>query len=333
MIKFLKLNKPKDLTRLVAVAATGMFALSAGFLMTASRPALAADPASCSKVRFALVSWTDIQATTGVATSVLKAMGYQTTVTDLSVPLAYGGMKNKDLDVFLGNWMPTMVNDIKPFTDDKSVEVVRANLEGAKYTMAVPAYLYDKGLHDFKDIAKFKKELDGKIYGIEAGNDGNRIILDMIEKNAFGLKGWNLVESSEQAMLSEVERAGKSKKAIVFLGWEPHPMNTQFKMKYLTGGDEYFGPNLGGATIYTNVRAGYTKACPNVGKFLNNLTFSLTQENQIMGAIINEKADPEAAGKAWLVKNPAALGPMLAGVTTLDGKPALDAVKAAFGVK
>ncbi|MCX8506033.1 MAG: choline ABC transporter substrate-binding protein [Alphaproteobacteria bacterium] len=301
--------------------------------MTASRPALAADPASCSKVRFALVSWTDIQATTGIATSVLKAMGYQTTVTDLSVPLIYEGMKNKDLDVFLGNWMPTMVNDIKPFTDDKSVEVVRANLEGAKYTLAVPAYLYDKGLHDFKDIVKFKKELNGKIYGIEAGNDGNRIILDMIEKNAFGLKGWNLVESSEQAMLSEVERAGKNQKAIVFLGWEPHPMNTQFKMKYLTGGDEYFGKNLGGATIYTNVRAGYTKACPNVGKFLNNLTFSLTQENQIMGAILNEKADPEVAGKAWLSKNPAVLAPMLAGVTTLDGKPALDAVKAALGVK
>lgn len=319
--------------RFVAIAAKASVALALMMAFTSSRPALAAEPDSCGKVRFALVSWTDIQATTGMATSVLKALGYQTTVTDLSVPLTYGGLKNKDLDVFLGNWMPSMANDIKPFTDDKSVETIHANLEGAKYTLAVPAYLYDKGLRDFKDIAKFKNELDGKIHGIEAGNDGNRLILDMIEKNAFDLKGWNLVESSEQGMLSEVERAAKTKKAIVFLGWEPHPMNVQFDMKYLTGGDDYFGPNLGGATVYTNVRAGYTQQCPNVGKFLTNLTFTLTQENQVMGKIMKDNADPEAAGKEWLSKNAKALAPMLAGVTTRDGKPGLDAVKAAFGVK
>ena len=225
------------LPRHVAKLAAGAVMLAGIMALSTPRQSLAAsEPASCSKVRFALVSWTDIQATTGVGSSVLKALGYQTTVTDLSVPLAYGGLKNKDLDVFLGNWMPSMAADIKPFTDDKSVETLRANLEGAKYTLAVPAYLYDKGLRDFKDIVKFKKELNGKVYGIEAGNDGNRLILDMMAKNAFNLKGWNLVESSEQAMLSQVERAVKGQKAIVFLGWEPHPMNAQFKMKYLSGG-------------------------------------------------------------------------------------------------
>ena len=28
---------------------------------------------------------------------------------------------------------------------------------------------------------------------------------------------------------------------IVFLGWEPHPMNARFQMTYLPGGDEIFG--------------------------------------------------------------------------------------------
>ncbi len=45
-------------------------------------------------------------------------------------------------------------------------------------------------------------------------------------------------------MLSQVERASKRGQAIVFLGWEPHPMNTRFKMKYLTGGDEFVRPRL-----------------------------------------------------------------------------------------
>ena len=68
------------------------------------------------------------------------------------------------------------------------VESVRANLEGAKYTLAVPTYLADEGLKDFADIAKFKDQLDGKIYGIEPGNDGNRLIHEMIDKNKFGLE-------------------------------------------------------------------------------------------------------------------------------------------------
>ena len=41
-------------------------------------------------------------------------------------------------------------------------------------------------------------------------------------------------------MLSQVDRAQRRGTDVVFLGWEPHPMNTRFKMKYLTGGDEFF---------------------------------------------------------------------------------------------
>ena len=103
------------------------------------------------------------------------------------MPVTYQSLKNGDIDVFLGNWMPTMEADIAPFKADGSVEVVRANLEGAKYTLAVPKYLADEGLKDFADIAKFKDQLDGQIYGIEPGNDGNRLIQKMIDEGQFGL--------------------------------------------------------------------------------------------------------------------------------------------------
>ena len=81
----------------------------------------------------------------------------------------------------------------------------------------------------------------------------------------------------------------------MFLGWEPHPMNTNFDLAYLSGGDEVFGPNYGGATVYTNVRAGYLEECPNVGQLLKNLKFTLAMENEIMGAILNDGEEPEAA--------------------------------------
>lgn len=297
----------------------------------ASGTAFAADPESCKAVRFADVGWTDITATTATASVILEALGYAPEVQVLSVPVTYTSLKNKDIDVFLGNWMPTMEADIKPYLEDKSVETIVTNLEGAKYTLAVPTYTFEAGLKDFADIAKFKDKLGNKIYGIEAGNDGNRLILDMIAADKFGLKGFDLVESSEAGMLAAVQKAAGSKQDVVFLGWEPHPMNSSVDMKYLSGGDEVFGPNYGGAIVATNVRAGYTAECPNVGKFLTNLVFSLKMENEIMGAILNDGAEPKAAATDWLKKNADALAPWLAGVTTIDGADATAAVKSALG--
>ncbi|WP_419812895.1 choline ABC transporter substrate-binding protein [Bacterioplanoides sp.] len=282
---------------------------------------------SCDTVRFADVGWTDITATTAVASVVLEGMGYTPKTQLLSVPVTYKSLANNDLDVFLGNWMPTMQADIAPYLADKTVDDLGPNLTGAKYTLAVPKYVYDAGVKSFADIAKFADKFDNRIYGIEPGNDGNRLILDMIEKDAFGLKKFDLVESSEAGMLSQVQRAAKRENWVVFLGWAPHPMNANIEMAYLDGGDDFFGPNYGGADVHTNVRAGYLEKCTNVGQLLTNLKFSLEMENEVMGAILNDGTKPNAAATNWLKDNPAVLDSWLAGVTTKDGAPALAAVK------
>ena len=210
--------------------------------------------------------------------------------------------------------------------------LAEANLEGAKYTFAVPAYTADKGLQDFADIANFKDSLDGKIYGIEPGNDGNRIILDMIAADGFGLGDFDLVESSEQGMLAQVQRAVNDGQDVVFLGWAPHPMNNNFDLVYLSGGDDFFGADYGGAEVFTNVRAGYLKECPNVGALLTNLKFTLPMEGAIMGAILDGGEEPNNAAGDWLRANPAALDEWLDGVKTIDGKDALSAVKGHLGI-
>ncbi len=295
--------------------------------------ASAAEPESCKVVRFADVGWTDITATTALASRVLEGLGYEPVSQVLSVPVTYASLKNKDIDVFLGNWMPTMEADVRPYLEDGSVESIeRANLEGAKYTLAVPQYTFDAGLQMFQDIARFKEALDGKIYGIEPGNDGNRLILGMIDGNQFDLGGFELVESSEQGMLAQVARAINRQQPIVFLGWEPHPMNANFRMRYLGGGDAVFGPNYGGATVYTNVRGGYLTACPNAGKLVANLRFTLPMENEVMGAMLDGGEDPAVAAEAWLKKNPRAWEGWLDGVTTFDGEPGLAAVQASLGL-
>ncbi|WP_366556118.1 choline ABC transporter substrate-binding protein [Aquibaculum sediminis] len=310
-------------------------ALMAATLLSAGLSAggaLAADPESCQTVRFSDVGWTDITATTATATVVLEGLGYTPRTQVLAVPVTYASLSNGDIDVFLGNWMPTMEGDIAPYREDGSVEVLDPNLEGAKYTLATLAPTAEAGLTDFADIADFSEELDGQIYGIEPGNDGNRLILEMIEADAFGLGDFDLVESSEQGMLAQVSRAARRDQAVVFLGWEPHPMNANHDLVYLDGGDDWFGPDYGGATVYTNVRAGYTEECPNVGAFLENLRFSLEMENEIMAAILDDGEVPEQAAQAWLTDNPEVLEDWLEGVSTLGDEEGLPAVRAHLGL-
>lgn len=297
-----------------------------------SFPAFAQDAESCSTVRLSDVGWTDITSTTAVASNILSGLGYKPDVKILSVPVTFASLSNNDIDVFLGNWMPAQLEPIKKYLDDGSIVQVKANLEGAKYTLAVPKYLYDKGLKDFADIQKFRDELGGKIYGIEPGNDGNSLVLGMIEKDEFGLKGFDLVASSEQGMLSQVARATKADKPIVFLGWAPHPMNSNYDIEYLTGGDETFGPDYGGATVYTVERKDFATDCPNLAKLLENLTFDLPMENEIMGKILDDKQKPNEAAAEWIKANPGRLDAWLAGVTTLDGQDGLPAVKSSLGL-
>jgi glycine betaine/proline transport system substrate-binding protein len=298
-------------------------ALALGFVATSAQ----AEDATCKKVRFADVGWTDIQVTTGTTQVILEALGYEAEVKTLSVPVAYASLKNKDIDVFLGNWMPSMTADVKAYMDDKSVETIGVNLDNAGYGLVVPQYVADAGVKGLADLAANKDKFSGKIYGIEAGNDGNRIITEMIAKPENKLTGYEIVESSEAGMLTQAEQAMKKKEWIIFLGWTPHPVMGEMKIAYLDGmGDSGFGA----ATVSTNVRAGYATQCPNVGKLLKNLKFNLAMEGAMMAPVLKDGADPKATAKTWLKANPDAIKPWLEGVKTADGGDAAAAVKTAL---
>lgn len=300
--------------------------------LTLANGAWAQEPQSCKKVRFAEIGWADISATTGVAMTLTEALGYQPSKIMASVPIAFTGVKNKQIDVFLGYWSPSMDSIVEPFTRDGSVKVLETpNLTGAKYTLAVPTYAAEAGLKRFEDIAKFKDQLDGKIYGIEPGNDGNLLIDQMIKGDQFSLGDFKMVESSEAGMLVQLSRAVKREQPVVFLGWAPHPMNTQYDLTYLDGGDEVFGPDFGSAKVYTVVSPDYQERCANVGQLLDNLQFSVEIESQLMEKVL-DKQDPTRVAREWIKANPEILDQWLEGVTTFDGKDGASAVKQHLGL-
>lgn len=310
--------------KIAALAFTALAGLSGA--------ASAADPAACETIRLSDPGWTDITSTNSVASVLLEGLGYKPDVKTMSVPIGYEALKTGNLDVFLGNWMPAQ----QKFRDDldkaKAAEVIVKNLEGAKFTLAVPDYVASEGVKDFADLAAHADKFGKEIYGIEPGAPANQNIQKIIEDHKFKLDGWKLVESSEQAMLAQVDRKNKDKAWVVFLARAPHPMNNKLKIEYLAGGDDYFGPNFGGAEVYTLGRTGWAAQCPNAATFFKNLTFTVDIENELMGKILDEGAEGPAAAKEWLKAHPDQIDKWLAGVTTFKGEPGAEAVKANLGL-
>lgn len=294
--------------------------------LSASGPAQAAVDETCPGVSFADLGWTDIALATTTARQVLDRLGYETSSDLLALGIAYEALRTDDMDVFMGNWQPAQDVEFAQYYDEGWVEVLGVNLEGAKYTLAVPSYVADAGVRSFDDLAAHAEEFDSSIHAIEPGS--NEQLLQMIAAGRHGLGDWELIETSEQAMLAAVDGAIQDGEWIVFLGWEPHPMNRNIEMTYLEGGDDTMGPNFGGSTVRTIARAGFDEDCPNAARFMSQLNFDLDYENVGMGRILDEGVSVEDTAMEMMRQHPERVARWLEGVTTREGDPALPAIEA-----
>ena len=289
----------------------------------------AAESTQCEVVRLADVGWTDITMTTAVTRLLLGDLGYRTQVSRLSLPETYAALADGKIDVFLGNWMPAQAALAQPHLDAGRIEKLQTNLPVVRYTLAVLEPAYQAGLHDFADIQRFNKELGGKIYGLERGNGGNKMVQSMIDGNVFGLQGFTLVESNENEMLNHVELAQRLGKSAVFLGWEPHPMNERLRMAYLSGGDAYFGPNNGAAQVNTVARGGFSKDCQNLTRLFTNMTFTIASVSGLMAAVQEPNTNRRRVAKQWIEDNPDTVATWLKGVSHREGGAAIAGVRSA----
>ena len=302
--------------------------LASAMLAVTAAAAQAAEPASCKTPHIADVGWTDNTAQNGLFNTVLKGLGYEAKIDVLTLPVILESLKNNQLDFFLDNWMPSNASNLKPYVDAKQIESLKPNLKGAGYGPVVPDYVAAAGVKDIKDLGPNGDKFEHKFYGIEAGNDGNKIVQAKIDDPNTGLKGWELVESSEQGMLVQAQKLMAKKEWVVFLGWAPHPVMGKMPLVYLTGFEK---DGFGDAQVNPLTRVGYSAECPNLGKLLSNVEFTLPMESSVMEDIGNN-VDGDTAGAKWLKANPDVLNKWLDGVTTADGGDGLAAVKKSLGL-
>tara|TARA_B100000929_G_scaffold251852_1_gene212028 strand:- start:821 stop:1777 length:957 start_codon:yes stop_codon:yes gene_type:complete len=296
---------------------------------------LAAGPAQASAgvdstqtVRFASAPWPGVTIKTTVAQTVLEAIGYQTDLTHASWTIALQGVVRGDIDADLGIWMPTQKSTVQPLVAAGKIDLLVKNVPDAQYDLVVPDYVWNAGIHSIADLNARAEKFDHRIYGIEAGNDGNQIVEEAIEGNVYDLGEWRLRASSTAAMLAEAGRAIDDKRWIVFLGWKPHWMNIKYDLRYLEDPKAIWG---GGSSVWTAINPAYAKAHPNVTRFLKQMVVPAEIQSQWIYDYGYDKQSAEDVARRWLSGHMDRVARWLEGVTTADGKtPALAAVEKAL---
>jgi glycine betaine/proline transport system substrate-binding protein len=248
--------------------------------------------------------WSDIAATDALLSETLHRAGYTAKIETLAVPIIFQALARGRLDVFLGNWMPAQQHFADTLLAAHRIDRIVANLAHARFTLAVPAYVAAAGVHDIADLGRFADRFDRRIYGIDPGSPGNESLRRMIETGNYGLKDWRLVESSEFGMRAQMQREVARHAWIVFLAWEPNPMNTQVSLVYLSGGQGFIGPDYGSSTVYTVTRHGLSQECPVLAQLLHNVSFDTNVETEMMEAMTERHEPGPDAARAALARHP-----------------------------
>ena len=275
-------------------------------------------------VNFGYVQWPGVTVKTHVAKKIAEYLGYETKMTSGSQAIMFKGMDTGDLDVFLGNWMPTMKIHFDKYKKKGAVENVRVNLWDVVYKTAVPKYVWEAGIKSFEDLNEHADKFDKTVYGLEPGNEGNLIIKKAIKNNTYNLKDWNLKSSSTAGMLSAVKRATQKKEWIAFNGWKPHYMNVMFDLKYLKDPE---GIWASGERVLSVARTGYKKENPNFYHFLKQFKVTAPIQNHWIDSYKRKGKSPETVAEEWIADNLGIVNQWVYGCRTVDGKMARKAIK------
>lgn len=270
-------------------------------------------------VRFGYVQWPGVTVKTHVAAKIGNYLGYETEMTAAPESVIYKSLENNDLDVFLGNWLPTMEKTFSEYQKKGVIHNVRVNLEDVVYRTAVPEYVYEAGVKSLADLQENADKFGNKVYGLEPGNAGNIVIQNAIKNNTYNLEGWTLQSSSTAGMLSAVQRAVNNEEWIAFNGWKPHYMNLMFDLKYLEDPEGIWGKE---DSVYTAAREGYQDENPNFYKFLEQFTVTAPIQNVWIDEYQNKDRDPEVVAEEWIANNLDIVNQWVFGIKSVDGRMA-----------
>jgi glycine betaine/proline transport system substrate-binding protein len=177
----------------------------------------------------------------------------------------------------------------------------------------------------FADLDKYAEKFDHKLYVGPIGWEFTKKIKKAVENDIYGLGDWELVNSSQTAMLANMKRAVKNKEWIVTLAWKPHWMNYVMDIKYLKDPKNVWVNAE--SWVDTLIRPGFKGDYPEVYKFLNQFEVNNDMSNEWIYYIGYKDQDPQKVAKKWVRNNLDIVKGWLRGIKASNGKDAFTVLK------
>lgn len=252
--------------------------------------------------------WEEAIAVTNLWNAILEENGYEVEQEQLDPGIVFDGIASGDLDIFLDAWLP---NTHSQYMDEygENVEDLGSWLDEAPLTWTVPEYVDE--VDSIEDLPDNVDLFDGQIVGIEPGAGLTRISLEEVIPT-YGLEeaGFELVESSTPAMLSELEAAIDNEEPILVTLWRPHPAYARYDLKDLEDPENALGD---ADQIHALARTGFAEDHPEAAAALENFQFEHDALSELTVQVLEEEGQELENARAWLEENQDIVEPWLEG--------------------
>jgi len=248
------------------------------------------------KITLGYVNWAEGIAMTHLAQAIIEdKLGYEVETQQADVAIVFQGVAAGDYDAFMDVWLPTTHHDYLYGENGVADEVDDYGLvyEGARIGLVVPEYVE---IDSIEDMNEYKDEFGGKIIGIDSGAGIMKATAAAIEE--YGLD-YELVASSEAAMIAELSGAVDDNRWIAITGWTPHWKFAEWDLKFLDDPKKVYGET---ENISVIARKGLDQDAPEVANLLKNF-YMTDQQLGELEAMINDGMEPVEAGRQWMQEN------------------------------
>ena len=262
--------------------------------------------------------WPGIRAKNAVVSVILRSMGYEVENMMAQDPLIHQGLTQGDVDVYVGSWMPQITDMRQKYKGQ--YDYVTQNMTEGVYTMAVPSYVWEAGVKTHADLKEFADKFNKKLFVGPSGWASSKKINKAIKNDIYGLGDWEAVNSSQSAMMAQVEKSINDEEFIVFVGWRPHWMNSKFDIKYLEDPERLWESPY--SWVDTLVRNGFEEDHPQVYRFLQQFRIDVEDNDQWIYEIGYNQREPKEVAEEWIKNNIIKVRRWLSFVKTKNGENA-----------
>lgn len=241
------------------------------------------------------IAWPENIAVTNMWKAILEDEGYDVDLNLTDMGPQMSSLADGSMDVAPEIWLPVQDKSYYEEYKDEADFADEPWYDNGKVGLAVPEYM--DGIDSIEDLNENKEKFDGDITGFEPGAGTMETTEDVIEDYDLD---FDLIESSESAMITSVKEAVENKEPIVAPLWKPHYIFSDVDLKFLDDPQKTYGET---EEIYMATREGFESDYEDVYKWMRNWELNDDELGDLMISVQENEDDPYEGAEEWVEEN------------------------------